>query len=336
MKKVLVTGAAGFIGSHLVRKCLAGGDAVIGVDSLTSYYSPAAKRSNVAELASHPDWRFVEADVRSGDVDGLVAQADVVVHLAAQPGVRASWGHGFDAYVDSNITALQRVLEAAMAADVSRVVFASSSSVYGNAAVLPAAETAPLHPLSPYGATKVFGENMCRLYHANFGLPVVLLRYFTVYGPRQRPDMAFHKLISAALTGGEIVINGDGEQTRDFTYVADAVDATYAAVSAGAPGAAYNVGGGHRVSMNEVLAMLADLAGAELRVRHVEPQRGDARDTSADTTRAREDLSFNPSMSLEDGLRAHIDAVRSAMDTTSLLDAAVHPESPHHIRDAAR
>jgi nucleoside-diphosphate-sugar epimerase len=313
MNKVLVTGAGGFIGSHLVRKCLENGDSVVGLDSFTNYYSPDAKRANIATVGADPRWRFLEADLGSEDLVELFADVDVVVHLAAQPGVRASWGEGFDAYVASNVIAVQRVLEAAAATQLGRLVFASSSSVYGDAPVLPADEDSPLRPLSPYGATKVLGENLCRLYHASFGVPVVMLRYFTVYGPRQRPDMAFHKLITAALTGGEIVINGDGEQTRDFTFVTDAVNGTYAATHSGTAGAAYNIGGGHRVSMNEVLRLLRDLTGNELSIRHVGAQRGDARDTSADTQRARADLSFAPATQLEDGLRAQIAAVDAAM-----------------------
>ena len=306
MANVLVTGAAGFIGSHLSERCLRLGHTVLGIDSLCPYYDPALKRANLNQIASSPSWTFVEADLAELDLRSTLADIDIVFHLAAQPGVRASWGDTFDAYVASNVTALQRLLEAAKAAPIERFVFASSSSVYGNAERLPTSEETPLLPISPYGATKALGEHLCRLYHRSEGLPVVMLRYFTVYGPRQRPDMAFNKLIRAALQREEIVIYGDGEQTRDFTFVEDAVDATIAAAASGPAGAVYNLGGGTRASMNEVLEMIAELTGETLDVRHLAAQAGDARDTAADTSRARAQLGFVPSRSLYQGLSEQV------------------------------
>jgi nucleoside-diphosphate-sugar epimerase len=321
MANVLVTGAAGFIGSNLAQGCLEAGHSVVGIDSLTSYYDPELKRGNVAQLRRYPEWSFLEGDLAYLDLAPLLDGVDVVFHLAAQPGVRTSWGQTFGAYVDSNVTALQRLLEASHSAALERFVFASSSSVYGDAEMLPTSEETPLQPISPYGATKVLGEHLCRLYHRSYGLPIVMLRYFTVYGPRQRPDMAFNKLIRAALEQQEIVLYGDGEQTRDFTFVNDAVDGTIAAAEDGRPGSIYNLGGGARTSMNEVLEMIAELTGEDLQVRRVRAQAGDARDTAADTGRARAQLGFAPSRSLYEGLGEQVAWHRDGMraDTKALV-----------------
>ncbi len=306
MANVLVTGAAGFIGSHLTQRCLERGDRVLGIDSFTSYYDSELKRANLAQIDADAAWTFVEGDLVDLDLIALLKEIEVVYHLAAQPGVRASWGQTFAAYVDSNITAMQRLLEASRSVALERFVFASSSSVYGDAEKLPTSEVTPLQPISPYGATKALGEHLCRLYHRSHALPIVMLRYFTVYGPRQRPDMAFNKLIHAALEHEQIVIFGDGGQTRDFTFVSDAVDGTIAAAEDGRPGAVYNLGGGARTSMNDVLGMIRDLTGEVLDIRRVAAQAGDARDTAADTSRAHAELGFAPSRSLHDGLREQI------------------------------
>jgi nucleoside-diphosphate-sugar epimerase len=306
MANFLVTGAAGFIGSHLAQRCLEQGHCVVGLDSFASYYDPEIKRANLAQIEDHPSWSFIEGDLVDMDLESLLDGIEIVFHLAAQPGVRASWGQTFGAYVESNVTALQRLLEASRPGALERFVFASSSSVYGDAERLPTREATPLQPISPYGATKALGEHLCRLYHRSHALPIVMLRYFTVYGPRQRPDMAFNKLIRAALDHEEIVIYGDGRQTRDFTFVGDAVDGTIAAAADGHPGAVYNLGGGARTSMNDVLAMIAELTGEELNVRRAAAQAGDARDTAADTSRARAQLGFAPERSLYEGLSDQI------------------------------
>jgi nucleoside-diphosphate-sugar epimerase len=306
MANVLVTGAAGFIGSQLAQRCLEEGHRVLGIDSFTPYYDRELKRSNVAQIGTHGSWEFLEGDLVDMDLISVLDGIEVVFHLAAQPGVRSSWGQTFGAYVDSNVTALQRMLEASMSASIERFVFASSSSVYGDAERLPADEETPLRPISPYGATKVFGEHLCRLYHRSHGLSTVILRYFTVYGPRQRPDMAFNRLIRAALEHEQIVIYGDGGQTRDFTFVSDAVEGTIAAAWKGPRGAIYNLGGGTRTSMNEVLQIIADLTGEELNVRRVPAQAGDAHDTAADTRGARAQLGFAPSRSLYQGLSEQV------------------------------
>jgi nucleoside-diphosphate-sugar epimerase len=325
MANVLVTGAAGFIGSHLAERCAGEGHRVVGIDSLTSYYERAAKESNMREIAAYPSWRFLKADLVDMEIDRALDGIDVVFHMAAQAGVRTSWGHTFESYVASNVTAMQRLLEACASSGVRRFVFASSSSVYGDAERLPTPEDTPLRPISPYGATKVLGEHLCRLYQRSHGLPTVTLRYFTVYGPRQRPDMAFNRLVRAALDGDEIVIYGDGEQTRDFTFVADAVDGTLAAAEHGEPGAVYNLGGGTRASMNHVLGILGELTEKPLAVRRIEAQAGDARDTAADTSLAAAEIGFAPSRSLQVGLGEQLEWQLRQSSFTDLGPRPVRP-----------
>lgn len=304
--RVLITGAAGFIGSHLTEVCLARGWDVVAVDSLTTYYSPAAKVRN-AELFNHHDrCTYLEQDVLDLDLASVLADVDIVFHMAAQAGVRASWGQSFDVYTQLNVTVLQRLLEASRDVEsLAKFVFVSSSSVYGDAEALPTNEDQILRPVSPYGATKALGEHLCYLYFRGYGVPAVMLRYFSVYGPRQRPDMAFHRAIEAGLAGREFVLFGDGRQTRDFTFVSDIVEGTIAAGLHGIEGQPYNLGGGHRVSMLEVLDVIRHQLG-ELRVRPSEGQRGDARDTAADISRAAHDLDYEPRWDLGAGLSEQI------------------------------
>lgn len=304
--KVLVTGAAGFIGSHLVEECLRRGWEVVAVDSLTTYYSPTAKIRNAEHFRRHHRCTFLEQDVLDLDVAGVLSGVSVVFHLAAQAGVRASWGQSFDVYTQLNVTVLQRMLEAAREAEIQRFVFASSSSVYGDAEALPTSEDRSLRPLSPYGATKALGEHLTYLYFRNYGVPVVNLRFFSVYGPRQRPDMAFHRAIEAAMAGTPFRLFGDGHQTRDFTYVSDIVDGTLAAAESAPAGATYNLGGGSNVSMLDVLRIINEEMGGSLEVAHDEGQRGDARDTSADISRAAEDLGYAPQWNVATGLGEQI------------------------------
>jgi nucleoside-diphosphate-sugar epimerase len=311
MRNVLITGAAGFVGSQLAEACLGRGDRVTAVDALTPYYSPTAKRENAQTAQQHPACTFVEASLLELDLGELLEGVDVVFHLAAQPGVRASWGQSFDVYVDHNVTALQLLLEAAKTADLAKFVFASSSSVYGDAESLPTPEDSVLRPVSPYGATKALGEHLCYLYWKNYGLPTVSLRYFTVYGPRQRPDMAFRRLIDAALNGGELTIFGDGRQTRDFTFIGDTVTGTLAAAEHGEPGAAYNIGGGTRIGLMDVIDLITEITGHAPALSHQASQRGDARDTAADTTRARRDLGYEPTWTLGAGLGAQVEWQRA-------------------------
>jgi nucleoside-diphosphate-sugar epimerase len=300
----LVTGVAGFIGSHLAERLLEEGARVSGVDCFADYYPRAIKEANLSALRGHPRFHFVEAALQDADLPGLLEGVTHVFHLAAQAGVRKSWGREFRTYTANNIEATQRLLEAARGGGLERFVYASSSSVYGDGVEMPMREDVPLQPVSPYGVSKLAAEQLCHLYHVNHGVPAVSLRYFTVYGPRQRPDMGFHRFLSAALRDQPITVYGDGEQTRDFTFVADAVAATVAAGRKGVAGRVYNVGGGSRVSINQVLDLIGRTTGRTLRLEREAPQKGDMRDTYADTTRARAALGFQPAVALADGMAA--------------------------------
>lgn len=310
--QVLVTGVAGFIGSNAAEALLGRGDAVRGVDCFLDYYPRAAKERNLASLRPHPRFEFVEGDIVSGDVDVLLDGVDAVLHFAAQAGVRASWGRDFRIYADVNVLGTQRLLEACTKRRP-RFVYSSSSSIYGDAPDLPTTETTLPRPVSPYGVTKLAGEHLCRLYWQSARVPTISLRYFTVYGPRQRPDMAFHRFIRANLLGEDLTVYDDGAQTRDFTYVGDAVAANLLALEHGEPGEAYNVGGGSRVSVNEVLGMIGELTGRPPRVHRAERQRGDVRDTHASTARARADLGWAPGTSLREGLAAEVEWLRGEL-----------------------
>ena len=302
--KALVTGVAGFIGSQVAEALLARGAAVTGIDCFTDYYARSIKERNLEGLRRQPAFGFVESSIRQADLGRLLDGVTHVFHLAAQAGVRKSWGRDFQVYTVNNVEATQVLLEATVGRPLHRFVYASSSSVYGDATAIPMTERALPQPLSPYGVTKLAAEQLCHLYHANYGVPTVSVRYFTVYGPRQRPDMAFHRFLKAAAAGQPITVYGDGEQTRDFTFVADAVAATLAAGDRGGPGRVYNIGGGSRVSVNQVLRLVEACTGRPIEVRHEAPQKGDMRDTFADTSLARAELDFHPRVSLEDGLTA--------------------------------
>lgn len=309
---VLVTGAAGFIGSHLTEACLGRGWKVRALDCLTDYYDPEVKAANIDRYRNHPDCAVIAADLLTADLDEAVENVDIIFHLAAQPGVRGSWGSGFETYARQNLNAFQRLLEAATRHGVDRFVYASSSSVYGNAESYPTPEAVTLAPVSPYGMTKAAGEQLAGVYFRNHHLPVVGLRYFTVFGPRQRPDMAFNRLIGAALRHETFVVYGDGRQTRDFTYVRDAVAGTIAAGLHGASGSVYNIGGGGRISMLEVFDIVQDLTGAELKLSFSSRQQGDARDTSADVSRAAADLGYRPGTTVAEGLGLQLDWQRAS------------------------
>jgi len=312
---VLITGVAGFIGSHLAARVLAEGEEVVGIDCLTDYYDVALKRSNLDALLGHDRFRFEPLDLAQDELRPLVARASRVYHLAGQPGVRNSWGAAFDSYVRNNIVATQRLLEA-MRGSPARIVFASSSSVYGDADTYPTPEGAPPQPSSPYGVTKLCSEQLVMAYRRSAGLDARCIRYFTVYGPRQRPDMAFSRFIAAARKGDAVEVYGDGEQVRDFTFVADAVEGTIRAGSVADPDAAiFNIGGGSRVTVRKVLSTIADLLGRQVEVRELPAQPGDVRETGADLRRAAEILGWHPVVPLEEGLRIQIAAAMAAPES---------------------
>jgi UDP-glucuronate 4-epimerase len=301
--KALVTGGAGFVGSHLSERLLAQGADVLAIDSFTDYYPRAIKERNLASLRGQAGYRLIEADLNALDLREVLTGITHVFHLAAQAGVRKSWGRDFQTYTTLNVDATQRLLEACVALPIERVVYASSSSVYGDAVEMPMREDAMVQPVSPYGVTKLAAEHLCHLYYVNHAVPTVSLRYFTVYGPRQRPDMGFNRFFSALLDNRPVVQFGDGRQTRDFTFIADIVTATADAAVHGVPGRVYNIGGGSRVSLGDVFEMIARVSGRRLEIAHQPAQKGDMRDTFADTSRARADLGFQPSVDLETGLR---------------------------------
>ena len=310
MSRYLVTGCAGFIGSHLVDRLLRRGDEVVGVDAFSDYYARERKEANLADAREHPAFSFAEVDLADSSLEPLLADVDGVFHLAAQPGVRGSWGDGFAVYVRDNIYATQRLFEATAGRQL-RVVMASSSSVYGNAEAYPTSEGALPRPVSPYGVTKLACESLARTYSETLGLEVVSLRYFTVYGPRQRPDMAFSRIVSALLGGTPFRLFGTGEQSRDFTFVDDAVEATLTAMMAAPGSRVYNVGGGSETTLARVIGICEGLLGRRLDVHHEPSAIGDVRRTAADTSLVRSELGWTPATPLEAGLAAQLAAAEA-------------------------
>ncbi|MDH4036660.1 MAG: NAD-dependent epimerase/dehydratase family protein [Candidatus Krumholzibacteria bacterium] len=312
-QRVVVTGAAGFIGSHLSEALLASGRSVTGIDCLTDYYDVRIKRDNLSRLSSHDGFRLVEESLTATDLDALLEGASAVFHLAAQAGVRRSWGSEFEHYIENNIRATQLLCEALRRHAGVKLVYSSSSSVYGDTALLPMREDHPVQPRSPYGVTKLAGEALCMLYGANYAVPVVCLRYFTVYGPRQRPDMAFHRFIRAALEGAPVEVYGSGAQTRDFTFVDDAVAANVAAAVYQGPAAVFNIGGGSRVTLNHVIDVIANVTGRTVDARYGESQKGDVMHTYADISAAETALGYRPTVALEDGIAREAEWVEALL-----------------------
>jgi UDP-glucuronate 4-epimerase len=303
--RALVTGCAGFIGSHLTEALLGRGDNVVGIDCFNDNYHRPQKLRNLERANDWDAFDFVPIDLSRGDLESVVADVDVVFHLAAEPGVRRSWGADFERYVRNNVVATQHMLEAARAFPEKRFVYSSSSSIYGQAEQRPTPEHVVPAPHSPYGVTKLTGEHMTLLYHRNFGVDSVALRLFSVFGPRQRPDMAFNIFCRAALAGEEILIHGDGTQTRDFTFVGDVVAAFIAAGDLdGLGGEVFNIGGGSSASLNSAVETISELAGKDLAVQRQSVVHGDVRDTLADIAHASSRLGFTPQVSLGDGLGA--------------------------------
>jgi len=305
--RILVTGVAGFIGSHLAERLIVQGHKVTGVDCFTDYYAREIKEANIKKLRSESGFDFHDADILEIDLDTVLPNIDVVYHEAAQAGVRASWGGNFRIYTENNVRATQRLLEAAKTARLRKFVFASSSSVYGDAESYPTHEEMKPMPVSPYGVTKLAAEHLCYLYFKNYGIPTVSLRYFTVYGPRQRPDMGFHKFIKAVLHGEEITIFGDGEQTRDFTYVDDIVDANISAMTNKIVGEVLNIGGGSRITVNDTIGIIERVCGKKATKKHIEKQKGDVVHTAADISKARKLIGYEPKYDLEKGIANQVD-----------------------------
>lgn len=306
MDKCLVTGAAGFIGSHLVEELVLSGFYVIGIDSFTNYYNREQKKRNIKGITDHPNFTFHVADILHEDLPALVKDIDYCFHLAGEPGVRPSWGKTFQQYLHLNVLTTQRILESLKSSSVKKFIYASSSSVYG-ACELPMKEANLPKPISPYGVTKLAAEQICHAYWHNYKIPYIALRYFTVYGPRQRPDMAFSRIMRCLEEGEEFNIYGDGKQTRDFTCVGDIVAATIAAAESGVCGEVINTGGGSRASLLDVIELLQKISGKKLKFKHIEGQKGDPADTLADLEKAIMLLNYKSRTTLEQGLNAQFE-----------------------------
>ncbi len=305
MATCLVTGAAGFVGSHLSEQLIARGHRVVGVDAFIPYYPRPLKEQNLSGLRQSNQFTLHEVDLRSGDLDPLLDGVDVVFHLAAQAGLVRSWQE-FDSYMTCNILATQRLLEAAVKAQISHFLHISTSSVYGRFAT--GDESAPLAPISPYGITKLAAEHLVQAYAANSGLPITILRLFSVYGPRQRPDMGYNIFIRAFLEGGTITVDGDGTDSRSNTYVRDCVEGLILAFEQRdrSAGEIFNIGGGQEVNVNQVLDILRELTGKDVQIVHGPARAGDQRRTAADIGKARRLLGYAPETTIMDGLAAQL------------------------------
>ncbi len=298
----LVTGCAGFIGSHLSERLLEKGYQVRGIDCFLDFYPRSLKEKNLKGLIGRKDFQFIEKNLLDAKLDKLVEGVDYVFHLAAQPGVIDSWGENFSIYTKNNVRVTQRLLEACKDRKIEKFIYASSSSVYGSTEELPMREETPPRPFSPYGVTKLAGEHLCTLYRGNFGIPVVILRYFTVYGPRQRPDMAIYRFLSALAEEKPVEIYGDGKQDRDFTYIDDIIEATILAAHAPLKDGLFNIGGGSRVPLKKLLEIIQKVSGKKLRVISIQAKKGDVPHTHSDNSRAEQVLGYKPKVGLEEGV----------------------------------
>lgn len=298
----LVTGAAGFIGSRLASRLLKDNYKVTGIDSFTDYYPRRIKEQNLRFLIDHKNFSFIEKDITQIDLNSLLKSIEFIFHLSAQAGVRESWGDSFSIYTHNNIEATQKLLEASRNIPVQKFIYASSSSVYGSCPDLPWSETSPLYPYSPYGVSKLAAEHLCSLYNRNYGVPTISLRLFTVYGPGQRPDMAFHRFLKAIAENKPIPVFGDGQQTRDFTYVDDIIQANISSMINGKSGEIYNIGGGNRIKLADLFPVFEKISQKNVNIQWLEIQKGDVPHTAASIQKAQKDLFYSPKTSLEDGL----------------------------------
>ena len=317
--KVVVTGAAGFIGSHLSERLVSEGVEVVGIDMFTDYYARSAKVANLSVLNTLPGFRLVEADLRADELDSHLEGADLIVHLAAQPGVRDSWGRGFEVYVGHNVLATQRVLDAAVRTGIERVVYASSSSIYGAAESLPTAEDVTPLPISPYGVTKLTGESLLGAYRP-LGISSASLRFFTVYGPRQRPDMAIRRFISAAMTGDPVPLFGTGTQGRDFTFVADIVDGITRTIESGAEGP-FNLGGANTIVLSDLLDLIGDIVGQPVPLDRRAALAGDPPSTSAAIDRAARTFGYQPRVGIAEGIAREAEWLESELSRSTEVAA---------------
>ncbi|NIP37521.1 MAG: NAD-dependent epimerase/dehydratase family protein [Candidatus Dadabacteria bacterium] len=312
--KVIVTGAAGFIGSTLSEKLISEGSSVIGIDSVNDNYDVKIKKNNLQGLLANKNFEFINSNILEIDFSNDYSDIEAIFHQAATAGVRTSWGKNFRDYTENNIMATQYLLESFKNNNLKKFIYASSSSVYGNSDKMPLKISTLTRPVSPYGVTKLAAENLVNTYHANYGLPAVSLRYFTVYGPRQRPDMAFHIFMKSAIRDIQIKIYGDGEQIRDFTYVDDVVSANMLALENGISGSIYNVGGGSHISVNEVLKLIEEIAGRNLNIDYQQTQKGDVRRTEADISLSRKELGYESGYDIKSGLENEFEWIRNNID----------------------
>lgn len=312
--KVCITGVAGFIGSRIAKRLLAQDMDVVGLDCFTDYYERALKEKNLEQIKDHPRFTFFEKNIFDFDFPAELTKGDAIFHIAAQPGVRASWGEEFEIYTSNNVLATQRLLESVKDVGLSKIIYAGSSSVYGDVNTFPMQETDTPKPVSPYGVTKLAAEHLNMLYYRNFNVPTVSLRYFTVYGPGQRPDMAFNRFCKALINQTQMPLYGNGEQTRDFTFVDDIVTGTVAALDADCAGQVINIGGGSRISLMECIHILEDISGAKAIIDESATQKGDVKHTAADISKARKLLGYDPKTSVKEGLVAEFEWVKNMLE----------------------
>lgn len=313
-KTALVTGCAGFIGSHLCERLLNEGYKIIGIDCFTDYYERNLKEKNLYSFIGNSNFFFVEKDLLKVSLSNYLEDIDFVFHQAGQPGVRGSWGREFDLYTNNNILATQYILESVKNYPIKKMVYASSSSIYGNTKELPMREDFLPKPFSPYGVSKLSAENLCNLYYQNYGVPVVSLRYFTVYGPRQRPEMAISLFIQKIIKGETLFIYGDGFQGRDFTYIDDIVSANILAAKSSVKGEILNVGSGHPIKLIELVRLLENIIGKKADIKFVEKQKGDVCDTYADISKIKKLLKFRPVTSIEEGLKSQVEYIKKRLN----------------------